>query len=376
MLRRQLFNKVSARTMITSHCVMIKEHGQPKDVLFTHEYEIDDDNLKEDSVLVKTLSSPINPSDINQIEGVYPSQPPKTQDLGTSFPTFVCGNEGLFEVVKVGSGVKDFQAGDWAVPLRVNMGTWRTYGEFSKEKLFKIPNPQQSKDQGKPPLNVVQASTLLVNPLSAYLMLNNFMKLEKNDWFIQNGGNSAVGKYATQIGKIMGVNSISVIRDRPNIDEVKQDLKGLGATQVITEEENNDREYSKQVKNWIKESGGNLKLGLNCVGGKSSTGVARKLQNDGLMLTYGGMSFQPVILPTSIHLFKNITSAGFWSTTIVEKDPSIKKKVLDQLVDWYQSGELKEAPAKENLFEAGDLCDMYKQGIIDAKSGKQLVTFK
>lgn len=356
------------RSMITSHAVIIKQHGDPQDVLATHKYEIDDDKIKPNSVIVKVLSSPVNPSDINQIEGVYPSQPPKTTDLGTEFPTFVCGNEGLFEVIKVGSNVSNLVPGDWTIPLRVNLGTWRTYGEFEQDKLFKIPKSSQ--------LSLIQASTLLVNPLSAYLMLTHFLKLQKGDWFIQNGGNSAVGKYASQIGKILGFKSISVIRDRVDLTEVKTDLiENCGATKVITEDDNNSKEFGGIIKNWLKEEGGSLKLALNCVGGKSSTGIARKLQNDGLMLTYGGMSYQPVILPTSIHLFKNITSAGFWSTQIVEKDPQLKQAVLNQLIKWYEQGLLKEAPVHQNKFESGDLSDTFKLAIKNAKLGKQIVTY-
>ena len=39
-----------------------------------------------------------------------------------------------------------------------------------------------------------------------------------------------LGKYASQIGKLLNFNSISVIRDRPNLEEVVEELKELGAT--------------------------------------------------------------------------------------------------------------------------------------------------
>ncbi|KAF6072736.1 Amidohydrolase family protein [Candida albicans] len=69
-------------------------------------------------------------------------------------------------------------------------------------------------------------------------MLTHYVKLSPGkDWFIQNGGNSAVGK------------------DRPNLEEVVEELKELGATQVITEEQNNSKEFGPTIKGWIKESG-------------------------------------------------------------------------------------------------------------------------
>lgn len=362
--------------MLTSQAVIFSDHGEPKDVLKTHKYTIDENNLDANSVLVKTLGFPINPSDINQVQGVYPSQPEKTTQLGTEQPSAVGGNEGLFEVVKVGSAVQGFSEGDWAIPTSVNFGTWRTYAEGTEKQFLKVPNPEQSKANGKKQgLTIAQAATLSVNPLTAYLMLTHYVKLTPGkDWFIQNGGNSAVGRFASQMARLLGFRSISVIRDRPEFDQLANELKTVhGATQVITEEQNNSREFSAEVKKWQKESGGQIKLALNCVGGKSSTGVARKLAPNGLMLTYGGMSYQPVILPTSLHIFKNVTSAGFWVTELLKGNPSLKRETVDRVVEWYENGELADVPSHENAFKEGDLAQFVVDAVANSKLGKQLV---
>lgn len=369
-------SKVSQR-MLTAQAVVFSDHGEPKDVLSTHTYEIDENNLAANQIVVKTLGSPVNPSDINQIQGVYPSQPEKTTALGTEMPLAVAGNEGLFEVLKVGSAVTDIQPGDWAVPSTVNFGTWRTHALCDVSQMMKIPNPAQSKANGKPHgLTVSQGATISVNPLTAFLLLTHYVKLTPGkDWVIQNGGNSAVGKFVSQILRILGFNSLSVIRDRPNLDEVIASLKETdGATQVITEEQANSREFNAEVKKWVKETGGEIKLGFNCVGGKSSTAVARKLANNGLLLSYGGMSYQPVIIPTSLHIFKNVTSAGFWVTALLKNDPTLKRKTMDQIVEWYEEGKLHDAPSFERKFE-GDLAEVYKAAVAHSKDGKQIVTF-
>ncbi|CUM62649.1 uncharacterized protein PRCAT00000203001 [Priceomyces carsonii] len=369
------------RTMITAQAVVYSQHGEPKDVLKTHKYEIDDINLADDAVIVKTLGSPVNPSDINQIQGVYPSKPEKTTELGTAEPSAVCGNEGLFEVLKVGQGVSKFEVGDWVVPAAVNFGTWRTHALGSERNFIRLPNPEQSKASGKGPgLTVNQGATISVNPPTAYLMLTHFVRLTPGkDWFIQNGGNSAVGTFATQMGKLLGFNSISVIRDRPNVDElIEEMIKEKGATRVITEEDNNSKEFGSTIKSWVKETGGAIKLALNCVGGKNATGVARKLDKNGLMLTYGGMSMQPVIIPTSLHIFKNITSSGFWVTELLKNDLDLKLKTLNQIVDWYESGKLQDAPSHESHFSSDgskSLSEIYVEGVQNSKKGKQLITY-
>lgn len=368
--------------MITSEAVIFSSHGEPSDVLRTHKYEIDDENLDSGSIIIKTLGAPINPSDINQVQGVYPSQPEKTTALGTSEPAAVGGNEGLFEVIKVGSKVTSLSPGDWVVPTSVNFGTWRTHAACKELEMTKLPNPEQSKAAGKPRgLTINQGATISVNPLTAYLMLTHYVKLiPGKDWFIQNGGNSAVGKYASQIGKLLGINSISVIRDRPEVEKLVDELTNkLGATRVITDEQNNAREFSGTIKSWVKETGGEIKLAFNCVGGKSSTGIARKLSPNGLMLTYGGMSFQPVILPTSLHIFKNITSSGFWVTALTKNDPALKEKTLSQIIEWYEEGKLIDAPSIETNYTVGggkELSELFKDGIANSKNGKQLITFK
>lgn len=348
-------------------------------MLKTHKYEIDDDNVDSNSIICKTLGSPVNPSDINQIQGVYPSKPEKTTELGTSEPSAVCGNEGLFQIVKVGANVKDFQVGDWCIPTSVNMGTWRTHILCSQEKMTKIPNPDQSKANGNASgLSVNQGATISVNPLTAYLMLTHYIKLTPGkDWFIQNGGNSAVGKYASQISKLLGINSISVVRDRKNLDELVSDLvENNGATKVITEEQNSSKEFGSEIKSWVKQTGGDIKLALNCVGGKNATGVARKLGANGLMLTYGGMSMQPVILPTSLHIFKNITSSGFWVTLLLKNDIELKRKTLAQIINWYENNQLKDAPSNETKFNPDhELSTYYLEAVEKSSAGKQLITY-
>lgn len=62
---------------------------------------------------------------------------------------------------------------------------------------------------------------LNVNPCTAYRMLKDFVELKPGDTIIQNGGNSAVGQMVIQLCKEWNYKSVSVVRDRPNIQELK-----------------------------------------------------------------------------------------------------------------------------------------------------------
>lgn len=99
--------------------------------------------------------------------------------------------------------------------------------------------------------------------------------MEKGDWFIQNGANSGVGRAAIQFGRLWGLKSINIIRVRPEMDKLKDELKELGADVVVTEEELADKGFRKTVKELTGDKG--VKLGLNCVGGKATTDLIRQL---------------------------------------------------------------------------------------------------
>ena len=54
---------------------------------------------------------------------------------------------------------------------------------------------------------------------------------------IQNGANSAVGQAVIEIAKSMKVVTVNIVRDRPNIEDLKNELRNLGADYVFTEQE-------------------------------------------------------------------------------------------------------------------------------------------
>lgn len=70
-------------------------------------------------------------------------------------------------------------------------------------------------------VDLVVASMMNVNPCTAYRMLKDFVPLKSGDTVIQNGGNSAVGQLIIQLCKVWNFKSVSVVRDRPNIQELK-----------------------------------------------------------------------------------------------------------------------------------------------------------
>jgi trans-2-enoyl-CoA reductase len=228
------------------------------------------------------LAAPVNPADLNAIEGKYPIRPPLPATPGM---------EGAGVVVELGQAVSGVAIGDLVI-LPHNFGTWREACAVKAERLVVAPRE----------LEPVQAAMLKVNPITAWRMLHDFVPLERGDWFIQNAANSAAGRAAIQIGHELGYRSVNVVR-RP---ELIEELEAEGADVVLVESD----ELRDQVVE--KTSGAAIRLALNAVGGSNALQVAKTLGADGTMVTYGAMSLQPLKIPNGMLIFKNLRFTGFW----------------------------------------------------------------
>jgi trans-2-enoyl-CoA reductase len=93
-----------------SKALTFDKHSKPSKVLKVKNYEL---KMNSKSLLLKILAAPVNPSDINIIEGTYPIKPVQYKDIG-----FIGGQEGVAQVEDFGSEVEGFQKGDWVVPVQ------------------------------------------------------------------------------------------------------------------------------------------------------------------------------------------------------------------------------------------------------------------
>ncbi|KAM0805954.1 hypothetical protein BDR22DRAFT_878219 [Usnea florida] len=332
------------------------KNGNPTDVLSLHTHSIGPPHSS--LLTLRTLSAPLNPADINQIQGTYPTAPPFTSTLGTTQPTAVPGNEACFEVLAAGSGVKNVKKGDWVIAKQTGLGTWRTHLQIEEGKIMRVE---------KEGLRSEQVGTVGVNPVTAYRMLKDFVKLDDGDWWIQNGANSGVGRAAIQLGKRWGYNSIAVVRSRPGEEgeKLKRELEDLGATKVVTDEEIQQDGFKDQVKEWTNGGRSPLKLALNCVGGNAAMAMARPLSSGACMVTYGGMSKKPMLVGASMLIFKDIRFSGFWVSRWSDAHPEEKTRTVDELLDMMRKGDLKDTPMVEVTWN----WDTKKEELVDAVQG-------
>ncbi|XP_071719816.1 enoyl-[acyl-carrier-protein] reductase, mitochondrial-like [Rutidosis leptorrhynchoides] len=299
-----------------STAVIYETHGPPDTV--TKVIQLPPIEIKANDVCVKMLAAPINPSDINRIQGVYPVRPPVPA---------VGGYEGVGEVHSVGSAVQGLSPGDLVMASPPSPGTWQTHIVTDRSFWHKI-------DRGTP---VEYAATVTVNPLTALRMMEDYMNLKSGDAIVQNGATSMVGQCVIQLSKLRGIHTINIIRDRPGSDEAKEKLMKLGADEVFTESQ-------LELKN-VKSLLGNVPepaLGFNCVGGNAASLVLKFLRQGGTMVTYGGMSKKPITVSTSSFIFKELSLKGFWLQKWISSDKTKEcREMLDYLLSLIREGKLR-----------------------------------
>lgn len=317
--------------------VVYEAHGKPGEVLRLEEQELPAPGAEE--VVVRLEAAPINPADLNAIEGKYPVRPklPATP-----------GFEGAGVVEEVGASVGAVEVGQRVI-FPHDLGTWREAAVVRAEKLVVVPNE----------IAPEQAAMLKINPLTAWRMLHDFVKLERGDWVIQNAANSAAGRATIQIAHELGYRTINVVRRAELIDE----LRAEGGDVVLLD---ND-ELRDAVA--AATEGAPVRLGLNAVGGESALRMAKIVAPEATIVTYGAMSLKPLTMPNGLLIFKNLRFTGFWVNKWYEHASAAERsEAFAQIFDFAKRGLLQ--TKIERSFSLGEFSAAVARAAEGERAGK------
>ena len=281
------------------------EHGTAAEVIELR--DVEEEPLAPGQTRVKILRTPINPSDIAQIGGVYGYQPPLPAPAGM---------EGIGEVVEVNG--EGHEVGT-LVLLSDPPGAWVTERDFPSHTLVQVPNA-----------DIDQLSMLTVNPATAYLLLTEYVDLKPGDWIIQSAGNSAVGRYITQLAKARGIKVASVVRRESAIADVQD--AGCDAAFV---------DGPGLADHVAAELDTPPVLAIAAVAGAAFGRLASTLGNGGTAVSYGGMSGEDISMSDSMMIFNNITVRGFWLVNwLTSASPEEMQRVYGELTGLILEGKL------------------------------------
>ncbi|UUZ92892.1 zinc-dependent alcohol dehydrogenase family protein [Paenibacillus sp. P25] len=218
--------------------IYCERFGEPAEVLTLKRREPPRPQAGE--ILVRMTASPINPSDLLPVRGAYAHR--------IALP-FVPGYEGVGTVEDVGGGVSRSMIGTRVLPLR-GEGTWQELVVSPAE--WAVPVPASLED--------ATASQLYINPVTAWLLCTDVLRLGGGDVLAVNAGGSAIGRIFSQLSTLLGFRLISIVRS----DRHTGELISLGAWRVVN---TGETDLHDAVTEWTNGNG--VTATVDCVGGRS-----------------------------------------------------------------------------------------------------------
>ncbi|TAG08474.1 MAG: hypothetical protein EAZ42_10475 [Verrucomicrobia bacterium] len=281
--------------------------GKPHDVLEWKTLPLK--LLENNQVCVRWLAAPINPADLNWVEGTYGSRP--------ELPGAV-GIEGCGEVIA--SRASYLSEGDRVISLK-RADSWASHSILPAQNLFRVPRE----------IDAQQASMLKVNPATAWCLLNHFTTLQSGMTVVQNAGSSAVAQCVVQLARAAGIRTISFVRKPASI----QHLTEIRADHVFLDDEEGHAAAAKFL------TGESAMLAFNAIGGESATRLSQHVGDGGQVITYGAMARRPLTISNSMLIFRDIQFRGLWVTRwLAQEPPSRVQEVYELLAEKVRSGNL------------------------------------
>ena len=287
--------------------IVFDQVGKPAEILKSTDVPRPEPGPNE--VRIRVIASPINPSDIMFVQNLYGIRPQLPSGAGF---------EGMGVVDALGEGVE--------MPLgaRVSftgVGTWSEYAIAHQRAL--IPVADAIPDD--------VAAQLFVNPFTAYAMVQD-SGVPEGGWLMLTAAGSAFGKLVIQLCQMRGIKTIGTVRH----DDLNDELKTLGLTQVVNTETENLAARVKQITDGIGVS-----CVLDAVGGHTATEAVKCLAKGGTMIIYGLMSLQDPTLNAGLLIFRELTVKGFWLTDWMRRvDSQTRQDVAKQVINLLSSGKI------------------------------------
>lgn len=245
-------------------------------------------------VRVRMLYSPVNPSDLNFVHGTYHAalqrllwnrgQQDICYDLGRRVvcpvPPYTLGGEGVGVVDACGSGLlaRRLLGKRVAIASGPPVGCWQEYSLAEAKKAVVMPDA----------ISDQQAAMFFVNPLAAYVMIREVLRVRAGEWVAITAAGSALGKSVVRMGRLYGFRTLCVVRSDSNSAE----LRALGADAVIETER---QDLLAEV--YRITAGQGVQHALDCVGGNLASELLQCLSLTGHLVVYGTLSGKPMQIP-------------------------------------------------------------------------------
>ncbi|MFS2221193.1 zinc-dependent alcohol dehydrogenase family protein [Pantoea sp. B65] len=204
------------------------------------------------NIAVRMRLAAINPSDLITISGAYPTR--------TSLP-FIPGFE----------GVGCINGSTRVLPLG-SAGAWQQIKHSDPAWCF--PVPEWLSDE--------QAATSYVNPMTAWLLLTEAVKLPAGAKLIINAANSAIGRMLLKMTNRLQLDAVAMVRSTQAAESVE-------SSSVLIMTNADDRRAVQAL-----QTAGGVDAVLDCIGGNNAITLASALKPGGKFISYGLLSGETI----------------------------------------------------------------------------------
>lgn len=237
-------------------------------------------------VLVRISASPINPSDLAFLQGLY--------GVKKSLPV-VPGFEASGRVVKSGGGflARSLVGKRVACAALTDAdGTWAEYMVTSASLC--IPLIKEINDE--------QGATAIVNPLTAWALMN-VAKRNHAKAVVQTAAASALGQMVESLGRRFGIPVINIVRRTAQVEL----LKGKGARHVL---DSSAGDFDERLRESCREL--QPTVGFDAVAGELTGRILNAMSSGARVIVYGALSGEGCLIDPRALIFEDKRVEGFW----------------------------------------------------------------
>ena len=310
-----------------------------------------------EDILIRVSCSAISWVDLMMMCGVYQHKPqlPFTPGLEYSGTIIACGKEAK----RTG-----FQPGDrvfvdcFTTGPRTS-GAYQQYGGFASYAIA----PMRAVHPLPRSFSFAQACNFLGNYETAYHALVYSAKLQKGDTILIHGASGGTGLAAVHIAKAIGAHVIATGRSAEKLKIVQEQ----GADDIIVLKEDHEGHYHFKAAVRQLLGGKGIDVVYDGVGGKVITESLRALRFEGCYLVIGWASTPLIakgaqktnVIPSNLVLMKGLRVIGSPAVISAQKDPSIRKQRMIDLLHWVEEGKI--APYCAKVYPLSQLKEAFKE---------------
>jgi NADPH:quinone reductase len=293
--------------------VVFETTGAPASVLRIQ--DVPEPEPKHGQVRVRMICCPVNPSDLMFVRGMY--------TLSADCPA-TPGFEGVGVVEAAGGGLRaKMMLGKRVAVLSRRGGNWAEKNVVPASQVV----PFSSLLTGN--LTLEQQATFFVNPVTAYVMCREVLRVPKGGWLLQTAAGSVLGHMIIRLGKRYGFKTLCVVRREEQVTELR--AAGADAAVWFDPEKHSPDDFRSTVAAATGTESGQCVIhsAIDCVGGTTGSAVVSVLGKRANMLVFGTLSGEPLLIPSRSLMTPGASIAGFWLGNYMEtlKLPSKLKLV-------------------------------------------------